>query len=177
MGSTAEARRAGSKQGMGLTLIGIVVGLLGALGQPAAAPWRFAVVTILQFAERLSDRGAAEAVRTWIDWKYLLGFELSDSGFDYSILSRFRDRLIEGHAEMSLLDQFLDKCKSLGMLCDRSDMRTESTHVVASIRNVHRSERMHRWRQPSRAQTEVRVPYGKAGSGAPGFTHAAEVVT
>jgi transposase len=72
-------------------------------GQPAAAPWRLAVVTILQFAERLSDRDAAEAVRTRIDWKYLLGLELSDAGFDYSILSRFRDRLIEGHAEMSLL--------------------------------------------------------------------------
>ena len=70
-------------------------------GQPAAAPWRLAVVTILQFAERLSDRDAAEAVRTRIDWKYLLGLELSDSSFDYSILSRFRDRLIEGNAEMS----------------------------------------------------------------------------
>jgi transposase len=109
-------------------------------GQPAAAPWRLAVVTILQFAERLSDRDAAEAVRTRIDWKYLLGLELSDSGFDYSILSRFGDRLIEGHAEMSLLDRFLDKCKSLGMLRDRSDMRTDSTHVVASIRNMNRSE-------------------------------------
>jgi transposase len=107
-------------------------------GQPAAAPWRLAVVTILQFAEQLSDRDAAEAVRTRIDWKYLLGLELSDSGFDYSILSRFRDRLIEGHAEMSLLDRFLDKCKSLGMLRDRSDMRTDSTHVVASIRNMNR---------------------------------------
>ena len=114
--------------------------LFPARGQPAAAPWRLAVVTILQFAERLSDRDASEAVRTRIDWKYLLGLELSDSGFDHSILSRFRDRLIEGHAEMSLLDQLLDKCKSLGMLRDRSDMRTDSTHVLASIRNMNRSE-------------------------------------
>jgi transposase len=97
-------------------------------GQPAAAPWQLAVVNILQFAERLSDPDVAEAVRTQIDWKYLFGLELSDSGFDYSILSRFRDRLIEGHAEMSLLDRFLDKCKSLGMPRDRSDMRTDSTH-------------------------------------------------
>jgi hypothetical protein len=65
-----------------------------------------------QFAQRLSNRDAAEALRTRIDWKYLLGLELSDSGFDYSILSRFCDRLIEGHAEMSLLDRFLDLCKS-----------------------------------------------------------------
>ena len=94
----------------------------------------------MQSSVRLSDRDAAEAVRIRIDCKYLLGLELSDSGFDYSILSRFRDRLIEGHAEMSLLDRFLDKCKSLGMLRDRSDMRTDSTHVVASIRNMNRSE-------------------------------------
>jgi transposase len=109
-------------------------------GQPAAAPWRLAIVTILQFAECLSDREAAEAVRTRIDWKYLLGLELSDPGFDYSILSRFRDRLIEGHAEMLLLGRLLDQCKSVGLLRARSDMRTDPTHIVASIRNMNRSE-------------------------------------
>src|SRR5438309_6643856 len=108
--------------------------------QPAAVPWRLALVTIMQFAEGLSDRDAAEAVRTRIDWKYLLGLELSDPGFDYSILSRFRDRLIEGHAEMSLLQRLLEKCKALGLVRARSDMRTDSTHVLASIRNVNRSD-------------------------------------
>jgi transposase len=109
-------------------------------GQTAAVPWRLALVTIMQFAEGLSDRDAAEAVRTRIDWKYLLGLELSDPGFDYSILSRFRDRLIEGHAEMSLLQRLLEKCKALGLVRARSDMRTDSTHVLASIRNVNRSD-------------------------------------
>ncbi|MGA9672552.1 MAG: transposase [Terracidiphilus sp.] len=109
-------------------------------GQPAAAPWRLALVTIMQFAERLSDRDAAEAVRSRIDWKYLLGLELGDPGFDYSILSRFRDRLIEGHGEMLLLQRLLDRCKSVGLLRARSDMRTDSTHIVSSIRNMNRSE-------------------------------------
>ena len=109
-------------------------------GQPAAAPWRLALVTILQFAERLSDRDAAEAVRSRIDWKYLLCLELSDPGFDYSILSRFRGRLIEGHAEMLLLQRILEECRSLGLLHIRSNMRTDSTHVIASIRNMNRSE-------------------------------------
>ena len=80
-------------------------------GQPAAAPWRLALVTIMQFAEGLSDREAADAVRTRIDWKYFLGLELSDSGFDYSILSRFRERLIKGNAEMSLLQRLLERCR------------------------------------------------------------------
>jgi transposase len=97
-------------------------------------------VTILQFAEGLSDRGAADAVRTRIDWKYLLGLDLTDTGFDHSILSRFRDRLIDGHAEMSLLQRLLEKCRHFGLLRERSEMRTDSTHVVASIRNMNRSE-------------------------------------
>src|SRR5215218_9663533 len=43
-----------------------------ALGHPAYAPWRLALVTLLQFREGLSDRQAAEAVRARIDWKYVL---------------------------------------------------------------------------------------------------------
>src|SRR5215467_10501099 len=68
-------------------------------GQPAEAPWRLALITVLQFLEHLSDRQAADAVRGRIDWKYLLGLELTDSGFDASVLSEFRARLVEGHAE------------------------------------------------------------------------------
>jgi transposase len=61
-------------------------------GQPAIAPWRLALVSVMQFAENLSDRQAAEAVRARIDWKYALSLPLDDSGFHYSVLSEFRDR-------------------------------------------------------------------------------------
>src|SRR3954464_9310053 len=37
--------------------------LYPARGQPAHSPWRLALVTVLQFAEGLSDRQAADAVR------------------------------------------------------------------------------------------------------------------
>lgn len=63
-------------------------------GQPAAAPWRLALVTVFQFIERLSDRAAADAVRSRIDWKYTLSLELTDPGFDSSVLCEFRARLI-----------------------------------------------------------------------------------
>jgi|GEM_PF-2039806 len=63
-------------------------------GQPAYAPWRLALVCIMQFIENLSDRQAADAVRGHIDWKYLLSLSLTDPGFDYSILSEFRTRLL-----------------------------------------------------------------------------------
>ena len=64
--------------------------LFPARGQPAAAPWRLALVTVFQFLEGLSDRQAAQAVRSRIDWKYALRLELTDAGFDYSVLSEFR---------------------------------------------------------------------------------------
>ena len=72
-------------------------------GQPAEAPWRLALVLIMQFAENLPDRQAADAVRSRIDWKYVLGLELADAGFDYSVLCEFRARLLDGQAEQRLL--------------------------------------------------------------------------
>ena len=65
-------------------------------GRPGLAPWRLALVTLLQFREDLSDRQAAEAVRGRIDWKYALGLELTDPGFDASVLCEFRARLRRG---------------------------------------------------------------------------------
>ena len=53
-------------------------GLFPTSGQPAWCPWRLALVTLLQFGENLSDRRAADAVRSRIDWKYLLGLDLTD---------------------------------------------------------------------------------------------------
>jgi transposase len=47
-------------------------------GQPAACPWRLALMCVLPFAEDLSDRQAAEAVRSRSDWQYALGLELTD---------------------------------------------------------------------------------------------------
>src|SRR4051794_41511086 len=67
-------------------------GLFPDRGRPAEAPWRLALVTVLQFAEGLADRQAADAVRGRIDWKYALGLELTDPGFDFSVLCEFRGR-------------------------------------------------------------------------------------
>ena len=71
-------------------------------GQPAEAPWRLALITIFQFLEHLTDRLAADAVRDRLAWKYALSLELTDAGFDHTVLSEFRSRLIEGHAEQRL---------------------------------------------------------------------------
>src|SRR5437764_8220708 len=105
-------------------------------GQPAYAPWRLAMVTVLQYVEGLTDRQAADAVRERIDWKYSLGLELSDPGFDFSLLSEFRLRLVEEGTETLLLDRLLEVCKERGWLKAGGKQRTDSTHVLARVRSL-----------------------------------------
>jgi transposase len=109
-------------------------------GQPAAAPWRLALVALLQFAEGLSNRQAADAVRARLDWKYLLGLELVDSGFDASVLCEFRARLLTGGAERLLFDTLLERFRERKLLKARGRQRTDSTHVLAAIRAMKRLE-------------------------------------
>ncbi len=114
--------------------------LFPAGGQPGLPPWRLALVTIMQFRENLADRQAAEAVRARIDWKYLLSLELTDPGFDFSVLSEFRDRLLAGSAAELLLEKLLERCRVLGLLTARGQQRTDSTHVLAAVRVLNRLE-------------------------------------
>jgi transposase len=109
-------------------------------GQTAESPGQLALTTVMQFAEGLSDRQATEAVRGRIDWKYALNLELTDPGFDYSVLSEFRGRLIEGGAEERLLNDMLVKFKAKGWLKSRGQQRTDSTHVLAAVRQLNRLE-------------------------------------
>jgi len=110
------------------------------LGQPAYAPWRLALVTVFQFMENLTDRQAADAVRSRLDWKYALSLELTDPGFDHTVLSEFRTRLVALTAEERFLEAVLDLCKERGWLKERGRQRTDSTHVLAKIRALNRAE-------------------------------------
>jgi transposase len=106
-------------------------------GQPGLAPWRLALVTVFQFLEHLSDRQAADAVRGRIDWKYALGLELTDPGFHFSVLAEFRARLVAGKAEHLLLDKMLERFKARGLVRARGAQRTDSTHVLAAVHDLH----------------------------------------
>ncbi len=112
--------------------------LFASTGRPAEAPWRLALVTVLQFVEDFPDRQAADAVRGRLDWKYLLGLDLCDPGFDYSLLSDFRTRIGEAHAEQRLLERVLDYAQQQGLLKKRGRQRTDSTHVLAAVRSINR---------------------------------------
>ncbi|WP_216918005.1 IS1182 family transposase [Nocardia noduli] len=113
-------------------------GLFSRRGRPAVAPALLALVSVLQFAEGLTDRQAAQAVRARIDWKYALGLELTDPGFDYSVLSEFRSRLIEGCLEDRVFDAILEAARGAGLLREGGRQRTDSTHVLAVVRDLNR---------------------------------------
>jgi transposase len=116
--------------------------LFSTRGQPAASPARLAMASVLQYVEGLSDRQAADAVRGRIDWKYALGLELTDPGFDHTVLSEFRCRLVQGQAEQQLLDTLLDRCRERELIRPRGRQRTDSTHVLAAVRVLNRLERV-----------------------------------
>jgi transposase len=109
-------------------------------GQPAQPPWQLALVTILPFAEGLSDRQAAHAVRRRLDWTDVLRLELTDPGFDASVLSEFRSRLLAGSAESLLFDMLLTWCRDRQLVKARGRQRTDSTHILAAVRALNRLE-------------------------------------
>jgi IS5 family transposase len=98
------------------------------------------MVTILQFRHNLSDRAAAQALADRISWKYCLGLELEDTGFDYSVLSEFRARLSEGGRSDALLSLMLQRLKAAGLVKAGGRQRTDSTHVIACVRRLNRIE-------------------------------------
>ena len=114
--------------------------LYSAEGQPALHPGRLALICVMQYMANLSDRGTVEAVAARIDWKYALGLELSDSSFDSSVLSLFRSRLLNGGKDKLILDKLLERCQQLQLLKAKGQARTDSTQILAAIRNLNRLE-------------------------------------
>src|SRR5438874_10489091 len=90
--------------------------------------------------ENLTDRQAAGAVRSRLDWKYALSLELTDPGFDHTVLSEFRTRLVALSAEERFLEAVVDLCKEQGWLKARGRQRTDSTHILAKVRALNRAE-------------------------------------
>ena len=115
-------------------------GAYGKRGKPGWPPSRLALVTTFQMAEDLTGRQAAEAVRTRIDWKYALGLDLPDPGFDDSILSEFRARVVSGGLDQVMLDTLLERLAASGLVAAGGKMRTDSTHVIAAVRDLNRLE-------------------------------------
>ncbi|WP_165977646.1 transposase [Nonomuraea diastatica] len=88
----------------------------GSEGRPGWSPGRLALITVLQRVENLTDRQAAETVRADLSWKYALGLALDDPGFDASVLSEFRTRVVAHGLEEKALDLLLAKLAGKGLI-------------------------------------------------------------
>jgi transposase len=115
-------------------------GAFGARGAPAESPGALALVTALQFAENLTDRQAVGMVARAIDWKYALGLELTDPGFDHSVLSKFRSRLVEHGLEEQVFTALLETLTGRGLIGAGGKARTDATHVISAVRDLNRLE-------------------------------------
>lgn len=109
-------------------------------GAPALSPAQLVLVLIFQAMEGLSDREAVEAVQARMDWKYALHLDLEDAGFDASVLSEFRGRLVRYEASQRVLDRVLERMRGLSLLKERGRQRTDSTYVLGATRTLSRLE-------------------------------------
>src|SRR5215207_2081656 len=109
-------------------------------GQYSLSPSLLALVLVMQYIADYTDREAAEAVRDQISWKYALGLELESQGFDFSVLSEFRKRLVENDAQAKVFNPILEKLQAKGLLKGKAKQRTDATHVLAQVRSLNRLE-------------------------------------
>lgn len=116
------------------------VDAFGVRGAPADSPGALALVTVLQYAEGLTDRQAADAVREKISWKYALGLELGDPGFDPSVLCKFRARLVEHGLERVVFERMLQVLVTKGLVGAGGMQRSDATHVLSAVRDLNRLE-------------------------------------
>lgn len=110
----------------------------GTRGAPAASPGALALVTVLQYAENLTDRQAGLMVARAIDWKYALGLDLADPGFDPSVLSKFRARLVDHDLEQTIFEKMVQILADKGLVGAGGKARTDATHVLSGVRDLNR---------------------------------------
>ncbi|WP_369036284.1 MULTISPECIES: transposase [Streptomyces] len=116
------------------------VDAFGVRGAPGMSPAVLSLVTVLQFAENLTDRQAAAMAVRAIDWKYAIGAELTDTGFDHTVLTRFRTRLVGHGLERAVFDRLVAHCRDVGLIGAGGKQRTEATHVISAVRDLNRLE-------------------------------------
>ena len=90
--------------------------------------------------EKLADRQAVNSLRMRLDWKYALHLPLDYEGFDFSVLSEFRDRLIKGEAEGRVFEKLVKQIQEMGLIKEHGKQRTDSIAMLTKVRRLCRVE-------------------------------------
>jgi transposase len=109
-------------------------------GRGAISPLLLGLVLVFQMLEKVPDRAAARYVVTRLDWKYALHLPLGYSGFHFTDLYAFRQRLVGRQKEALLFEQLIRRLRQEGLLRARGKMRTDATHVVALLNRLSQLE-------------------------------------
>lgn len=102
-------------------------------GRPGIEPVVLLGVSVLQFLERVADRGAVEMVSYHIGWKFGLNEELGSKEFHPTVLVRFRERLIEHDQARLAFEVVLGGLREAGLVAKRGKQRLDSTHVLGLV--------------------------------------------
>jgi hypothetical protein len=111
-----------------------------ATGRSAVSPLLLALVLVFQISEKVPDRLAAEWVVSRIDWKYALHLPLTYTGFHFTDLGAFRQRLLDHHQERLVFDHLLARLNGMGLIKPRARMRMDSKHVLAGMQQLSQLE-------------------------------------
>jgi transposase len=104
------------------------------------APAQRALMTMKPCAEGFSDAPAAAALRARMDWKCARALDLTDPGFEASVLRAFRQRLIPGTAQRLRFETRLTQFREPRLINAKGRQRTDSTPVLAAIPTLQRLE-------------------------------------
>lgn len=109
-------------------------------GRPPISPKCLALVCILQAIDRIPDREAAYDVLVRLDWQVILGVEPGWMGFDPSLLTVFRARMLAHPEVKDIFDRVLDRLVELGLVRPEKKQRLDSTWVFGLLRTLTRLE-------------------------------------
>ena len=120
-------------------------------GRPSVPADVIATVMVLQALEGLSDRDAADALRTNIVWKVAAGLALDDEGINYPVLTYWRSRLRASDRPERIFEVVRSVIDQTGVLKGKTRRALDSTllddavatqdtvtQIVAAIRRVRR---------------------------------------
>jgi IS5 family transposase len=96
-------------------------------GRPSVPADQIATVMVLQSLEGLSDREAAQALRTDLRWKVAVGLALDDEGFHPTVLTLWRNKLRGSDRPQRIFDAVRDVVAETGVLAGRTRRALDST--------------------------------------------------
>ncbi len=101
-------------------------------GRPSIPPSMVVLAMLLQYHDDCSDAEAEQRMRFDLRWKHALGMGLEDEGFDATVLSRFRRKLLDHGLERALFERLVNAAREAGLLAKGAAQLIDSSHILGA---------------------------------------------